>query len=235
MLQTEPELDAANQPKMMAALQQAEMVVALTPFKQSLDVADVLLPVAPFTETSGTYINFEGRVQSFEGAVAPLGETRPAWKVLRVLGNFLDLPGFDYDSSEQVRDECLHKRNIASELNNISGLLLEFDVSETVSETGLKRITDVPLYFSDMIVRRAPSLQQTQAAAEPLVYLPAVLFNEMRLNDRDKIRVWQELGEAVLPAIKDESLPDNVVRLAAGHPATAMLGPINGWIGVARA
>lgn len=103
LLQTEPELDVADQPKMKAALQQAEMVVALTPFKQSLDVADVLLPVALFTETSGTYINFEGRVQSFEGAVAPPGETRPAWKVLRVLGNFLDLPEFDYDSSEQVR------------------------------------------------------------------------------------------------------------------------------------
>ncbi len=235
LLQTEPELDVANQPKMMAALQQAEMVVALTPFKQSLDVADVLLPVAAFTETSGTFINFEGRVQSFEGAVAPPGETRPAWKVLRVLGNFLDLPGFDYDSSEQVRDECLHNRNIAGELNNVSGFLVEFDASETVSETGLKRIADVPLYFSDMLVRRAPSLQQTQAAAEPLVHLPVSLFDEMGLNDHDKVRVWQEMGEVVLPAVKDESLPDNVVRLATGHPATAMLGPINGWIGVARA
>lgn len=235
LLQTEPELDVGNQPKIMAALQQAEMVVALTPFRQSLDVADVLLPVAPFTETSGTYVNFEGCIQSFEGAVVPPGETRPAWKVLRVLGNFLDLPGFDYDSSEQVRDECLHNRNIAAELNNISGLLLEFDASETVSETGIRRIADVPLYFSDMLVRRAPSLQQTQAAAEPLVHLPAVLFDAMGLNDKDKVRVWQEMGETVLPAVKDESLPDNVVRLATGHPATAMLGPINGWIGVARA
>ena len=235
LLQTEPELDVADQPKMKAALQQAEMVVALTPFKQSLDVADVLLPVALFTETSGTYINFEGRVQSFEGAVAPPGETRPAWKVLRVLGNFLDLPEFDYDSSEQVRDECLHNRNIDAELNNVCGLLLEFDASETVSETGIRRIADVPLYFLDMIVRRAPSLQQTQAAAEPLVHLPAALFDEMGLNDRDKVRVWQEQGEAVLPAVKDETLPDNVVRLATGHPSTAMLGPINGWIGVGRA
>lgn len=235
LLHTEPELDVANQPKMTAALQQAEMVVALTPFKQSLDVADVLLPVAPFTETSGTYINFEGRVQSFEGAVAPLGETRPAWKVLRVLGNFLDLPEFDYDSSEQVRDECLHNRNIAGELNNLCGLLLEFDASETGSETGLTRIADVPLYFSDMLVRRAFSLQQTQAAAEPLVHLPVALFDKMGLNDNDKVRVWQEMGETVLPAVKDETLPDNVVRLATGHPATAMLGPINGWIGVARA
>lgn len=234
LLQTEPELDVANQPKMMAALKQAEMVVAMTPFKQSLDIADVLLPVAPFAETSGTYINFEGRIQSFEGAVAPLGQTRPAWKVLRVLGNFLDLPGFDYDSSEQVRDECLHNRNIAGELNNVSGMLLEFETTETLSETGLARITDVPLYFSDMLVRRAQSLQQTQVAAEPVVHLSKSMFDKLKLVDGEKVCVWQERGETVLPAVKDESLPDNVVRLATGHPATAMLGPINGWIGVGR-
>lgn len=235
LLQTEPELDVANQPKMMAALEQAEMVVALTPFRQSLDVADVLLPVSPFTETSGTFVNVEGRVQSFEAAVAPLGETRPAWKVLRVLGNFLDLPGFDYDSSGQVRDECLHNRNIPDELNNISGLSLQFQASETTAiQTGLSRITDVPLYFSDMLVRRAAALQQTQAAAEPVVHLPVTLFEKLGLNEKDKVLVRQETGEAVLSAVKDITLPDNVVRLATGHPATAMLGPINGWIGVGR-
>ncbi len=234
LLQTEPELDVANQPKMLTALKQAEMVVAMTPFKQSLDVADVLLPVAPFAETSGTFINFEGRVQSFEGAIAPLGETRPAWKVLRVLGNFLDLPGFEYDSSMEIRDECLRNRNIASELNNVSGLFLEFDASESESPTGLSRIANVPLYFSDMLVRRASSLQQTQAAAEPVVHLPKALFDRLRLTDGEKVCVWQEMGETILPAKRDESLPDDVIRLATGHPSTSMLGPINGWIGVGR-
>lgn len=234
LLQTEPELDLANQPKMLTALKQAEMVVAMTPFKQSLDVADVLLPVAPFAETSGTFINFEGRVQSFEGAVAPLGETRPAWKVLRVLGNFLDLPGFEYDSSEEIRDECLRNRNIESELNNASGLLLEFTATEMESPTGLFRIADVPLYFADSLVRHAPSLQQTKAAAEPAVHLPKALFDKLKLVDGEKVCVWQEMGEAIFSAKKDESLPDNVVRLATGHPSTTMLGPINGWIGVAR-
>ena len=163
-----------------------------------------------------------------------MGETRPAWKVLRVLGNFLDLHGFDYGSSEQVRDECLHNRNIADRLNNDSGLLPEFDMSETATPTGLSRVTDVPLYFSDMLVRHAVSLQQTQAAGEPVIHLPVSLFVEMGLSDGDNVRVWQETGEAVLPAVKDETLPDNVVRLATGHPSTAMLGPINGWIGVRR-
>ncbi len=234
LLQTEPELDVANQPKLLAALKQAEMVVAMTPFKQSLDVADVLLPVSPFTETSGTFINFEGRVQSFEGAVSPAGETRPAWKVLRVLGNFLDLPGFEYDSSGEIREECLLNREIVTELNNVSGMVPEFGASETEPLSGLSRVADVPLYFSDVLVRRAPSLQQTLAAAEPVVHLPGSLFDRLKLMDGEKVCVWQETGETILAAIRDESLPDNVVRLATGHPATAMLGPINGWIGVSR-
>ena len=84
------------------------MVVALTPFRSAGDdVADVLLPIAPFTETSGTFVNAEGRVQSFHGVVKPLGEARPAWKVLRVLGNLLGLAGFEFESSEEVRDEAL--------------------------------------------------------------------------------------------------------------------------------
>ena len=116
------ELDAASQPEMLSALKQAEMVVAMSPFKQSPDYADVLLPVSPFTETSGTFVSFEGRVQSFGGCVVPFGQTRPAWKVLRVLGNFLDLPGFGYETTEEIRDECLCGQNISGMLNNMSGM-----------------------------------------------------------------------------------------------------------------
>jgi NADH-quinone oxidoreductase subunit G len=78
------------------------MVVTLSPFKANLDISDVLLPIAPFTETSGTFVNAEGRVQGFHAVVKPLGETRPAWKVLRVLANLLGLPGFDFESSQDV-------------------------------------------------------------------------------------------------------------------------------------
>src|SRR3990167_4742837 len=102
-----------------AAMRAADMVVAMSAWKHhATDYADVLLPIAPFTETSGTFVNTEGRVQSFNGAVKPLGEARPAWKVLRVLGNLLDVPGFDYDSSEAVRDEVLACVNISQKLNN---------------------------------------------------------------------------------------------------------------------
>ena len=104
----EVEADGAfNAARMLAALRKADLVVAMTPFEHAaaLDYAHVMLPVGPFTETAGTFINMEGTVQSFTGCVQPLGETRPAWKVLRVLGNLLGLAGFDYPSAEAVREE----------------------------------------------------------------------------------------------------------------------------------
>ncbi|MEO7500890.1 MAG: NADH-quinone oxidoreductase subunit NuoG, partial [Casimicrobiaceae bacterium] len=99
----EPELDCANPVAARAALEKAELVVVMSPFRHGTAYADVLLPVAPFTETSGTFVNCEGRAQSFHGVVRPLGETRPLWKVLRVLGTLLGKPGFDFDTSEEVR------------------------------------------------------------------------------------------------------------------------------------
>jgi NADH-quinone oxidoreductase subunit G len=109
LLNAEPELDAANPQAAAAALKAAEMVVVMSAFKHGHDYADVLLPVAPFAETSGTFVNAEGRAQSFNGTVKPLGEARPAWKVLRVLGNILGLSGFDYETSEAIRDEALRQ------------------------------------------------------------------------------------------------------------------------------
>jgi NADH-quinone oxidoreductase subunit G len=101
--------------------------VVLTPFKSQamLDYAAVLLPVSPFSETSGTFVNTEGRVQSFFAAAKPLGEARPAWKVLRVLGNLLEQAGFDYNSSEDVRAEAWAASRIRSGLDNgIDGVAL---------------------------------------------------------------------------------------------------------------
>ncbi|MGE8579274.1 MAG: NADH-quinone oxidoreductase subunit NuoG, partial [Burkholderia contaminans] len=103
LLNVEPEFDTADPAQALAALNQAEMVVVMSPFKHGLDYADVLLPVAPFTETAGTYVNAEGTVQSFNGVVRPLGDTRPGWKVLRVLGSLLGLPNFEYETAEEVR------------------------------------------------------------------------------------------------------------------------------------
>ncbi|MGF2504375.1 NADH-quinone oxidoreductase subunit NuoG, partial [Ralstonia pseudosolanacearum] len=111
ILGAEPEFDSANPQQARAALAHADTVVMLSPFasRAAMEHADVLLPVAPFTETSGTYVNCEGLPQSFNGVVRSLGDSRPAWKVLRVLGNLLGLSGFEYETSEAVRDDVLAK------------------------------------------------------------------------------------------------------------------------------
>ncbi len=171
LLNTEPELDCANPQQAMAAMAAADLVVALSAYKHhAADYADVLLPIAPFTETSGTFVSTEGRVQSFKGAVKPHGEARPAWKVLRVLGNLLNVSGFAYDSSEAVRDEALGNIDVAAQLNNTlkSPPAPLYKVGRR-SNGGLQRIAEVPIYAADAVVRRASALQHTGDAATPLV------------------------------------------------------------------
>src|SRR5690606_24342714 len=102
LLNNEPAFDTAAGAQALQGLNKAEMVVTLSPFKANMEISDVLLPVAPVSETSGTFVNAEGRGQSFHAVVKPLGETRPAWKVLRVLANLLNVQGVDYESSQDV-------------------------------------------------------------------------------------------------------------------------------------
>lgn len=160
LLNNEPEFDSAagGVPK------QAEMVVTLSPFKANMDVSDVLLPIAPFTETSGTFVNAEGRVQSFHAVVKPLIETRPGWKVLRVLGNLLDLPGFDFDSSQAVLKDIANLT--ASDISHVCADILN---NSTHSRIDLTPTSCLPvtasIYGLDSIVRRASSLQLTADAA----------------------------------------------------------------------
>ncbi|MBL0207971.1 MAG: NADH-quinone oxidoreductase subunit G [Propionivibrio sp.] len=233
----EPELDCHNPQLAVSALKQAELVVMLTPFRHeaALDYADVLLPVTPFTETSGSYVNTEGRVQGTYGVCRPLGDSRPGWKVLRVLGNMLALPGFDYESSEQVRDEILAPDQqfvdgLDSGLNGIGGLALTGNAGNK-----LQRIADVPIYFTDPLVRRAASLQQTHDAAAPAARMCATALAQAGVVDGDSVRVRQEPGEALLTARLDETVPAGCVRVAAAHVSTAALGDMFGAISVERA
>ena len=135
------------------------MVVSLSPFKANLEHCDVLLPIAPFTETSGSFVNAEGRLQSFHAVVRPLGEARPAWKVLRVLGQLLGLPGFDADSSQAVLAQALP--GVASgqfvpaeRLDNRSQAAIDLTVGSATPCVAA-------IYTLDALVRRAPSLQLT--------------------------------------------------------------------------
>jgi NADH-quinone oxidoreductase subunit G len=155
LLGCEPAFDSAAGQAGVVALSKMQMVVSMNAFKTNMDCADVLLPIAPFTETSGTFVNAEGRAQSFHAVVKPLGEARPAWKVLRVLGNMLGVAGFDFDSSQEV----LAATNLdTSKLNNLA----------TTTDTALQATASVPctasIYQLDGLVRRAPSLQLTNDA-----------------------------------------------------------------------
>jgi len=207
-------------------------IVNLTSFKS--DVGDVLLPIAPFTETPGTFISTEGRVQGFHAAVRPLGEARPAWKVLRVLGTMLGLPGFEFDTAEQVRDACLAGRDVSTLLSNeISDVK-----ANPTSVAGIQRIADVPIYFADPLARRSPPLQRTRDARSPRAWMNARLMQSLGVQAGGLVLVKQgqgELaGEAGLVAALDDKLPDDCVRVAAGHPLTAELGPMFGTVSVEK-
>ena len=239
LLNVEADLDTHNPQQAMAAMRAADMVVALSAYiHNALDYADVLLPIAPFTETSGTFISTEGRVQSFKGVVQPLGEARPAWKILRVLGNLLDIAGFDQDSSEAVRDEALAGVDIASKLNN-AGLSITLPTSAISQgdnvQTGLQRVSDVPIYAADAVVRRSTPLQATADAAEPVVMMHGEEFSKLGVKTGDQVKVSQGQGSIRLTARADNKLPKGVVRLAAGHAATAKLGAMFGTVTVERA
>jgi NADH-quinone oxidoreductase subunit G len=197
----------------------------------------VLLPIAPFSETAGTFVNCEGRAQGFNGTVKPLGETRPAWKVLRVLGNLLDLQGFNYETSEEVRAEVLgtakaEDADLRARLNNIAELPLH--AAKQGGAGAVERVADVPIYFTDAIVRRAESLQLTADAMAPKASLSPVLAQKLGIADGAQVKVTQGLGSAVLEAAIDAKLPENVVRVSAAHTSTAGLGGMFGAITVEK-
>ena len=235
LFNAEPELDAANPQQARAALDAAEMVVVMSAFKHGMDYADVLLPITPFSETSGTFVNCEGRAQSFNGSCKPLKDSRPGWKVLRVLGNLLGVAGFDYETSEAIRDEVLGKgvTDLSSKLNNLSTTALS--AASYGTSGALERIADVPIYFADAIARRSEPLLRTADANAPLAQLPSALAAQLGVMAGDKVKVSQGTGSAILVAGIDARLPANTVRVSASHAATATLGAMFGAISVEKA
>jgi NADH-quinone oxidoreductase subunit G len=156
----EPALDIAS-PAALEALKAAECVVALTPYGTAKEFAHVILPIGTFAETSGTYVNLEGRWQSVPGAASPVGESRPGWKVLRVLGNLLNLPGFDYTSSDQITEEV--RKSLAEQPQfTATAAKRTLQAKLALSAAGSER--DVPIYSVDALVRRSSALQATSEA-----------------------------------------------------------------------
>ncbi|HEY7741618.1 MAG TPA: NADH-quinone oxidoreductase subunit NuoG [Burkholderiales bacterium] len=231
LLGVEAELDVHDPQQALAALRSAELVVAMSPYQhRATEYAHVLLPTAPFTETAGTFVNTEGTVQGFEGVVRPLGEARPAWKVLRVLGNLLGLEGFAHDSAEDVRREALGGKHVEAMLDNhLKDARL--DSIATPRAAGIQRIGEVPMHAADAIVRRSQTLQQTRDAAPPVAWMNRALFEQLGLREGDALRVRQGEGEALVNAAIDDRLPAGCIRLAAARPETAALGAMFGMVG----
>jgi NADH-quinone oxidoreductase subunit G len=158
LINLEPEFDCANPVQAVNALAQMDLVVSLSPFKTNLEFSDVLLPIAPFSETPGTFVNTEGVSQTFHAVVRPLADTRPAWKVLRVLANVLDVPGFDFESIEDLRLKMqANLPSISSVLSNKSQAVIDLTASEVLPCVSAS-------YQLDGLVRRSSSLQLTADA-----------------------------------------------------------------------
>jgi NADH-quinone oxidoreductase subunit G len=232
LLGLEPELDSVNGAAALATLKKAEFVVSLsayhTPTMESY--ADVILPIALFAETSGTYVNCVGNWQSFSGSVTPPGEARPAWKILRVLGNLFELEGFDYIASDQVRDDL--RTDIGDKMADNK---TAWQIPSTLDAAkGLQRISEMPIYSVDALVRRAGALQDTMdAKITQGVHINAKLAAQLSLGEKSQVK--QDEAQLTLPVVIDDRVPDDGVLIYAGQVANLELGAWHGQIELSAA
>lgn len=229
----EPELDCADSAAALRALGQADCVVALTSFVSDAmrDYAHVLLPMAPFSETSGTYVNIEGKWQSFSGAATPLGEARPGWKILRVLGNQFGMAGFDYMSSAEVRGEAARAAATLKPDNRVAWPSPDC-LSDEVA--GVVHLTDVPLYAVDGVVRRAEPLQNTADAVRAAVYVHEGTAKDLGLAEGQPVNVGRDGGQLSLELIIDNRISLGCAWIPAGVAGGAGLGAHGSPIAITR-
>ncbi|MFZ2314094.1 MAG: NADH-quinone oxidoreductase subunit NuoG [Gammaproteobacteria bacterium] len=237
LLNIEPELDTANAAVAVKAMQQAELVVAFSMYRnESLQAhADIILPITPFTETSGTYVNGQGDWQSFKGVADSFGESRPAWKVLRVLANFLQLQGFDYESSEEVKHEM---KAIVDNMAPIAMQLKQPAEWSLNAKESLTRIGELPIYALDSLLRRAQPLQEAQGLMEgdvAALRIHAETARKLGLADGGNAFVKQATGQASLPVMFDDRVAQDAVWIAGGIHATDSLGELFGTVEIERA
>jgi NADH-quinone oxidoreductase subunit G len=227
LIGVEPELDCWDGAAALKSMQAAEFVVSLNPYANAAGYVKVTLPIATFAETSGTYVNADGRWQSFQGASKPFGEARPAWKVLRVLGNLCGVSGFDYLSSEDVLSEA---RNLVGSIqpDNVADIGRLTSALQPFQMGGLLRIADVPIYAVDSLVRRARSLQSSPLARPAEVRLHPDVAEQLGVVGRERVHVRHNGVAVDLPLVLDEGIPVGCAWIPAGLPASIMLGPAVG-------
>jgi len=238
LLNVEPDLDCAHGQVAMDALRRAESVVALSSFRHPalLETASVILPVTPFTETAGTFVNAMGQWQTFSGMAIPVGESRPAWKVLRVLGNLLSVADFDYAAVSEVTAELNGMMASAVVLPVTPGkITLSVRGSENSKNPELQamisRVGPVPLYSGDAACRRAPALQAAQRESDGFfagIRLHPLTASMLGVEPGDRVLVCQGAGRVLLTVRVDESIPREAALVPAGLPETAALGEFYG-------
>ncbi|MEM7194190.1 MAG: NADH-quinone oxidoreductase subunit NuoG [Pseudomonadota bacterium] len=222
LVHTDPELDNIDGKVALNAMQAAHFVVQVSPFKNNLAMqyADVLLPAAGFAEASGTYVNCNAKQQAAQAAAPSKNDARPGWKILRVLGNFLELEGFDYVSLEDVTQAVSIKEAACSPR------MREWQMMEPVSSShsGLFRIADMPMYRGDITVRHAPALQITADNPRPAARLNRNTADDLQFDEGMSVKVKNCSGEVALPVAFDDRVPEGAVYVPAGFVETAMLG-----------
>jgi len=223
-LNVDPGLDIANPHLAEEAMNNAECVIMMTPFVNETikSYADVLLPMALYAETSGTYVNVAGTWQTFRGAVLPQGEARPAWKILRVLGNLFHVEGFDYNASEEVLDEL--KRLEAVYPEKMDFCPEKIALPEKLHDNELYRIGEWPLYRTDSLCRHAEALQHSvPGKTSTMVRLHPETASKLDLGS-GKVLITQGDFDVVLPFEADDSIPKDAVYVPCALEETRGLG-----------
>jgi NADH-quinone oxidoreductase subunit G len=239
----EPDRDLADPTLAMSALRAAKQVVVCSAFRSPAleSVADVMLPISAFAETAGTFVNTEVRWQRFQGAVPPPGDARPGWKVMRVLGTMMELPGFAQNSAREVQEEVASQCQDLVPDNQLQGNMpVAVPSSATSQPAELFRLGNVPIYATDPLVRRAPALQRTPLAERFAVSLHPAEAARLGLADGQMARIIQiatngEPVEAVAPAVIDDRIAVGCARIPAGVEGSGGLGPIMGPVQVSKA
>lgn len=231
LLNLELEHDSANAKQALNALKKAEFVVALTPFinQHLLEHADVLLPVTPFTETSGTYVNAEGTWQNFTAAVRPLADSKPAWKVFRVLGNLFELNDFEYQTSEEVA-AVVKAQMLKEPFPQQTMWYVPKSLPEQKTNASIQRITEWAIYGVDSLVRRSQPLQQCATQERACVKINPQLAQELNIKDETIVTVKQGEQTLRLTAVVTPHVPNHCALIYAGLPETSGFGATFGEI-----
>jgi NADH-quinone oxidoreductase subunit G len=221
MMNFDPLYDYHSPKKINSALKKAKFNLAISPYiSDSFKEFDVVLPMTPFTETSGTFINMEKTIQSFSAVTPPVGQSRPGWKILRVLANFLQLEGFSYDSSEEVKTDAMIEMDKKNEFS-----LNDFKPSNI--ERGIEVLNVVRANDSDMIVRRATSLHQNKNKDQSCCLINPTTMLEEGLIEGQKIKISSSEAEILINVKADDNVCLNAVVIYGKQDETFILGMHN--------